>query len=396
MRLTILLALLPTLALVQSPAQSPAPHPEDLGTVTGHITCADTQRPARLAQVSLVAVKSSDDDEHKAYTQPNIHTDLTGGYTLANIPPGRYYLRVDLAGYTTPISQFAVDALQGPTPDIPEKMQHDLQVVTVTPNSTTHADVTLYRGGSIAGTVIYDDGSPAISANVQLFRREASGKFNLVQGRVLTDSHGEFVFESLPAGEYVIKVVVAAMERHLGTVRFSDGQYKDLYLELASSFVPIYSGNVFRDKDASIIKVDAGQEENGIDITIPIGRLHEVSGTLLAQNGHVISDGKVELLFADTQEYFTSVYVHDNGIFHLPYVPEGSYILKVTAARDITLDEIPESASPGSVTHINRRTTHTYGDLQQPLTVQTSDQSLNLTLPDAPAQPQPGNSASTP
>jgi hypothetical protein len=110
----------------------------------------------------------------------------------------------------------------------------------------------------------------------------------------------------------------------------------------------------------------------------------------------VISDGKVDLLFADTQEYFTSVYVHENGIFHLPYVPEGSYILKVTAARDITLDEIPESASPGSVTHINRRTTHTYGDLQQPLTVQTSDQSLNLTLPDAPAQPQPGNSASTP
>ena len=392
MRWTLLLALLPTLTL----AQSPAPRPEDLGIVTGHITCADTQRPARNAEVTLVAVKTSDDNEHKAFTQPNLHTDLAGGYTLANIPPGRYYLRVDLAGYTTPISQFTVDPLQGPDPDIPQRMQHELQIVTVTPNSTTHADVTLYRGRLDRRHCHLRRRLADDPANVQLFRREASGKFNLVQGRsALTDSHGQFAFESLPAAEYVIKVVIAALERHLGTVRFSDGKAQDLYVEFASSSVPIYSGNVFRDKDATVIKVDAGQETDGIDITIPLGRLHEISGTLLAQSGHVITDGKVELLFADTQEYFTSVYVHENGIFRLPYVPEGSYILKVTAPRDITLDEVSESASPGSVTHTNRRTTHTYGDLQRPITVQTSDQSLTLTLPDSPAPATPSSSNGT-
>ena len=383
MRWTLILALLPTLAL----AQSPTPRPEDLGTVTGHITCADTQRPARLAEVTLVAVKSADDDEHKAYTQPNIHTDLTGGYTLANIPPGRYYLRVDLAGYTTPFSQFTVDPLQGSTPGIPQGMQHELQVVTVTPNSMTRADVTLYRGGSVSGSIFYDDGSPAISANAQLFRRDTSGKFQLAQGRVLTDSHGQFIFESLVAGEYIIKVVVVEMERRFGSVRFSDGGSREVYVEMASSFVPIYSGNVFREKDATVIKVDVGQETDGVDITIPIDRLHEVSGTLLAQDGHVITDGKVELLFADTQDYFTSVYVHDNGIFRLPYVPDGSYILEVTAARDIALEQISDSPAPGSPTHINRRTTHSYGDLSQPLKVQTSDQSLSLVLPDKPTTP---------
>lgn len=385
MRLTFLLALFSTLAFAQSPTTSSTPHPEDLGTVTGHITCADTQRPARLAQVSLIAVKTTDDDEHKSFTQPNIHTDLTGGYTLTNIPLGRYYLRVDLAGYTTPISQFTGDELDAPTPEIQQRIQHELQVVTITANSTTHADVTLYRGGSIAGTVIYDDGAPAISANAQLFRRKANGKFQMVKGRALTDSHGQFVFESLSAGEYLIKVVVAALERRLGTVQFGDGKSKDLYIEFASSFVPIYSGNVFREKDAAVIKVEAGQEADGNDITIPIGRLHEVSGTLLSQDGHVINDGRVQLLFADTQEEFTGAYARDNGVFRLPYVPEGSYILKVTAARDITLDQIHDSSAPGSPTHTNRRTTHAYGDLQQPLTVQTSDQSLNLTLPDKPS-----------
>ena len=41
MRAALFFALLPALAF----AQSATPHSEDLGTVTGHITCSDTQRP---------------------------------------------------------------------------------------------------------------------------------------------------------------------------------------------------------------------------------------------------------------------------------------------------------------------------------------------------------------
>ena len=96
MRLTFLLALLPTLALAQS---QPAPRPEDLGTVTGHITCADTQRPARFAAVSLIAARvTGDSPESLSPFNPAaigpVHTDLTGAYTITNVPPGQYYLRV--------------------------------------------------------------------------------------------------------------------------------------------------------------------------------------------------------------------------------------------------------------------------------------------------------------
>src|SRR6202012_2250436 len=111
---------------------------------------------------------------------------------------------------------FTAAELNSPTPKVQQRIQRELQVVTVTPNATTRADLTIYRGVSIAGTVLYDDGAPAIAANAQLFRRDASGKFQMVEGRVLTGSHGQFVFESLPAGDYVIKVVVAAMERRFG------------------------------------------------------------------------------------------------------------------------------------------------------------------------------------
>jgi hypothetical protein len=390
MRWTLLLALLPTLAFAQSSVQSTTPRPEDLGTITGHITCADTQRPARFAQVSLVAIRTSDinTDYQRPFSQRDIHTDLTGGYIISEVQPGQYYLVVDLAGYATPLSQFTPDELNSPTPAIQQRIQRELQVVTITPNATLQADATIHRGGSITGRIMYDDGSPLITTNVLLLRRDSSGKFrNPVRNSVFTDSHGEFTIESLSPGEYILQIKLIATEQRMLSVTNGDGKARKMFMAVLVSSLPIYSGNVFQQRDATILKVEAGQETDGVDLTIPLGRLHEISGTLLAKDGHVINDGKVALLFADTQEELTSVRVQDNGIFHLAYVPEGNYVLTATNVHDIVLDEEPDSPTPSSPTHPVRRTTHTYGDLQQPLTVQTSDQSLTLTLPDSPAPP---------
>src|ERR1700748_1626646 len=115
MRLTLLLALLPTLALAQSPTTSPTPRPEDLGTVTGHITCADTQRPGRLARVRLVPVTIASDfnNDFGVFREdlPSVQTDLFGAYTLRNIQAGRYYLSVDLVGYIEPLLDFTGNQL---------------------------------------------------------------------------------------------------------------------------------------------------------------------------------------------------------------------------------------------------------------------------------------------
>ena len=57
MRAAAQLLLLSQFAFAQSQS---TPRPEDLGTVTGHITCADTQRPARLASVRLIPATASE------------------------------------------------------------------------------------------------------------------------------------------------------------------------------------------------------------------------------------------------------------------------------------------------------------------------------------------------
>lgn len=391
MRLTLLLALLPSLAL----AQSPTPRPEDLGTVTGHITCADTQCPARNATISIVPVKpdksSGPDAEFANWGKYGpVHTDLTGAYVLANVPPGQYYLRVDLEGYATPLSQFTYEELNAPTPEIQQQLQRELQPITISANSTTRADTTIRRGGSIAGTVIYDDGSPAINLNVQVYRRDSNGKLRIIPNfRASTDSHGQFKVDSLVPGDYVVKVMLALPERRLGTIGFSDGRSREAYIEAGGYFLPIYSGNVFREDKAAILKVDAGQDTDGAEITIPLDALHEISGTILGKDGRPIGSANIRLLFADTHDVLTQYFVSENGTFRLAYVPDGSYILKVTNAFDFEMVEVHDSNNPTAPTHREQHATHSYADLSQTLTVQTSDQSLNLILPDKPPSTTP-------
>jgi len=385
MRWTLLLALLPTLAL----AQSPTPRPEDLGTVTGHITCADTQRPARFAMVSLVPAQITTDTAEtlSPFARSSIgpiHTDLNGAYAITSVPPGQYYLRVDLGGYVTPLQQFTPAGLKAPTPEIQQRIQRELQRITVTPNSTLQVDVTLRRSSSIVGKITYDDGSPVINIGIEFARRDANGKLGeFTHNGFLTDSHGEYGIDSLSAGEYAIRVSLIATEQQVGPVYYGDGTTPTKLHENTVLELPIYSGSTFRQKDAAIIKVADGQEIDDIDITIPISRLHEVSGTLLAIDGHAINEGRIALLYPDTREELESVAAHEDGTFHLPYVPEGDYIIAVSFARDKTQVQIPISSNPAGFS-IRTRTLRAYGNLEQLLPVHTDIQSLNLTLPDKP------------
>lgn len=194
MRWTPLLALLSTLAQSQS-----APRPEDLGTVIGHITCADTQRPARLAQVHLFLP-----DATMSAPYPSVETDMDGAYIIPDVKPGLYYVIVDLPGYITPALDLG-QTLQTPTPEAQQRIQQELQHVDVAPHATTRADVVLRPGASISGTVRYEDGSPASKLSIGVLRRNSkSGSFDSVYHGTRTDGQGEFKLESLPPGEYIV------------------------------------------------------------------------------------------------------------------------------------------------------------------------------------------------
>jgi hypothetical protein len=152
------------------------------GTVTGHVICGDTQRPARFAGVMLLGVPKNVAptpklDENADATQVaalmkatmgsmnlvQTQTGMDGGFTMNNVAPGDYYVFASVAGYVQPMNivQAAFDAgadLSKPIPGVP--------IVHVAAERSSQADVTADRGAAISGKVLWDDGAPVPHAIV--------------------------------------------------------------------------------------------------------------------------------------------------------------------------------------------------------------------------------------
>jgi hypothetical protein len=384
----------PLLLALSASAQTRAP--EDLGTVTGHVLCGDTQRPARLASVRLVptsitaAAKPNAFDDQAALGSnlPPVQTDLDGNYTVHKVRPGAYYLRIDYPGYLTPITSFTRDQLAKPSLDIQKRITSELQTVTVAPHAATRADATLPRGAAISGTVTYDDGTPAPGISVILYTRNDKGEFknevvpqNFINN---TDDHGRYHFDSLPADSFVLaanfsinETVITTLPNPVGNGTLQMNMQKTLFS------LPLYSGNVLRLHDATIIKTDAGSDTPAVDLTLPLSKLHGVSGTVTAKDGHTLSGGDVALLYADTREELTDTSIgREDGRFDFPYVPEGSYILTVKKALDINQVEVANPPGSTPKFHLEDKTVHTYGSAEQPLTVQGDLASVLVIVPD--------------
>ncbi len=212
--------------------------PEDFGSVAGRVICADTQRPARLAEVRLVPVALTQAEQPSGKEAgpspalgndlPPIETDMDGRFVAPHIKPGRYYVRIDLDGYITPLLSFTPAQLRHPTPDIQERLRSELTQVTVQPHAPTEVELTLARGGSVSGNVLYDDGTPAISVQVTLLRKDTDGSFTQdlsSTGRILwpTDERGRFHFSSLPPGEYIAQATLALREHSVSSMPMPTG-----------------------------------------------------------------------------------------------------------------------------------------------------------------------------
>jgi hypothetical protein len=395
------------LLLVPSLAQSNPPRPEDPGTVSGHVVCNDTQHPARLADVRLVPSsitlppKDAKNFGQAAYNAfgnslPAVETDMNGGFTLHNVPPGQYILRIDLPGYITPLLEFTPEQLAKPTPAIRQQIDRELQIVTVAPHATVQADATLIRGASISGTVLYDDGSPAIGINVNLLRPDDKGEYKQrFPAGSNTDDHGHYRFNAVPEGRYVVEADLTLSQQKTISLPMPGSEGSTHMMQVVMTMyvftLPVYSGDALRLHDAKPVEADEGQETPDTGITLPISQLHDVSGTLLAKDGHTINAGKVALLYADDRSQLATVDINrDDGMFHFTYVPEGNYILSVQSASDVTPIEVPNAPGITPRTHTETKTLHTYGATEQPLNVQSDMQSILVTVPEQ------GSAASAP
>jgi hypothetical protein len=400
----IALALLITAAHAQQPASAAG-----TGTVTGHVTCGDTQRPARFAHVVLFGVpaqvttpakpdpNASTDaqaaamvDALKALSTTNMvqsQTGTDGAYTATDVAPGDYYLFASEAGYISPLNQ--VQALIAGGADI-KKPLPGVQVVHVTAEHTAMGDVTIDRGAAVSGTIVWDDGSPVTGAIMTVASVQDEAKpptqfamlamASMLSALSISDDLGHFRISGLAPGDYVIKATVqSGQQGGLGTGL-------NLSKMMAVTPLVVYLPAAFHKSDAKTVTLHTAEDLRDQTITLNLGGMHSVSGRVTsAADRHGINAGTVRLQDNVDKDFSRSASLDANGQFTVNYVPPGTYTMKVTDAEDTEPIKKTDKDKPSIFTH--DKTLRSYKDGQLSVIVSDSDltgQNLELAVDPTP------------
>lgn len=310
------------------------------GMVIGSISCADTNAPARFALVTLngfprAGTQKSVDIEQKTVTTTS---DLEGHFVVDKVPPGQYLVVGSLTGYLNPLARFTPEQMKTMTEETRKALTASIPVVDVEADQTATATVRLERASEVSGTVLYDDGSPAVGLKMLLLGKDKDGSFVAVNPDLKgdassfglttqTDDRGRYRMVGTPQGEYLVQATLPTGITSASILRGGAWNRPDSRPNLSMD-LKVYSGDVFRKKEGKVIKVGEGEQVDGEDIQIALAGLHIVRGTVTARrDGHALNFGSVSLLDPDDRTPERSAGLEPDGSFVFTCVPEGSYIL---------------------------------------------------------------------
>jgi hypothetical protein len=393
---------------------TPTPAQGTTGTVYGHVLCGDTGRPARMATVVLQPVvapplptsptNSSTSRINQSAPTMVVQTLMDGSFTIPNVTPGDYYAIAELDGYVSALSLFSQDDLSHPTESMVKTMAPLVTPVTVSASSSSRADVTLVKGGTISGTVRFEDGMPDVDSLVVLQRQfpghGVKNYYPTTHNRidVDTDDQGHYRFAGLPEGDYKVFVILSV--RNTQPI---DTAEVHTSITTSTSTLSVYYGDTFGVSPKSISL--KGAEDSVANIQIQLSKLHSVSGTVVdAASGAPVNSGTVTIVWPKGGDFgndaqVTKTNVGEDGSFHFAFIPEGQFELKATNVRQTT----PESgARPNGRVDAEvfaryraavKGSGPTYGDAQIPLIVRSD--MTGVTLAVSP-KALPGTTASSP
>ena len=362
--------------------------------VSGRATCADTNMPARFAMVTLEPVpvekgaKKAETEQVEGMNATGT-TDIEGRYLIEKVKPGKYYVLGSLPGYLNPLARFSEDELTKMSEETRKKLAASVPVIEVAAGQPVGVDLRLERAAEIDGTVAYDDGSPAVGVKLALLKKNKAGELEAVNSGLgswigmfgagnATDDRGRFRLVGMPPGEYVVSASLPSQEISVGGLLGGRGMSVTVRNHEAGALT-VYLGNVYRKREAKLVKVGEAETVGGVDITIALAGLSSVRGVVVAaRDGHTINKGRVVLVYPDDQEQVRSVEVQADGSFQMTYLPQEKYLLRVLGAADA--EEV--TRSEGNYSYSEEKVVHSYGEAEQAVTVAGDLTGLELAVPE--------------
>lgn len=349
------------------------------GAVEGVIYCTDTNEPARFATVRvqlLSSIGTIPKTSQAPATAAMTVTNLEGAFFINRLPPGEYVAMASLRGYMFPLSEFSWNELNVGNSSsarlVRQRIFKTLPHLTVEAGRVSELTLSLKRGAEIDGMVTYDDGSPAISAQISVYRFSQSvHEWQTIDQptdaffMMSTDDRGSFRVTGLPPGRYLVSASIPPSGGSSNAILGGRMRF-DLGLPFPGR-VEIFDGDTVRRKDATAIDLASGGVRAGVDIQIPISRFRTLSGAVVAKSdGHTLKEAAVQLSFANDKSAYLVAHIGADGKFAIPFVLDGDYILTVAPA--------PEGNSPK----------HSYKTVSMPIDVHHDITGLWIELPDAP------------
>jgi Polysaccharide lyase family 4, domain II len=347
----------------------------ETGTVHGNIHLADSGAPATGAIVSLVPTEESHqaapnpengefivrDQPHRADFHATV--DASGRFQIDHVKPGDYYILTYEHGYLSQDAYMPSGALSqedGSKAPIPPFVKE----VHVTPNGTNLVNLKLERGGTVAGTVRFVDGSPAhtgkqaasgVAVNVEI--QTAEGKYARFGGAAHTDARGHYQIDDLPTASYVVFAAIPGK-----MVQTSRGL-------IGSSGAVIFAESTVRASKARLIQLQGTQTQNGVDIDIPVAGLHIVSGKVVSTSGQAINEGLVRLYPTGEPGLSLATPIGLDGAFSFDGVAEEQYTISVEFPDKVEFLGLTEDKTGMRM----KRTKAPYAPISQAVTVAGQD-----------------------
>lgn len=257
-------------------------------------------------------------------------TDARGLYVIDRLTPGEYTVEARKQGFLD--RQYGQDRTS--TLGRRVSLQKDQTAGSI--------DVTLARGGAIAGTIVDEFGEPVQGVSVtalqlvSLLGRTRALRVPGSGGR--TDDRGQYRLFNLQPGAYVVSAQVGEA------------------LASAAGYPPMFYPGAVSIDQALLTKVDLGSTAGAIDLTLTPARAHRVTGTVVDSTGKPAAVGLVLVVSERSgaiQIEPTSGRSSADGSFAFTNVPPGDYVVQAMAS-------IPGTGPGGITTTIGRQFATTF------------------------------------